>query len=296
MKAMDLRSKSAKSGASRGLFLVTLTILSLYAASPAAAQPELFLEGDMTAGGELRIGGHLDVVVANAEPLRLYTVLLVDEAAGTVASAEDLMTDEFGKTGPHRLWTRTGVVGCDPEAVHDPASYQFESFSEAESVLGGRTFRVLVVDDPGSPPTKALTRTDLPMVVVTPPVEAYPSDGAGCLRTVLRPAESLHLAISHQSVADQDFMIFVVTPQSVWLPGDLLVDVRPGGPQTINVPAGADPWVVLLWLFPAAGECQLVVRHGIGTAPVFDQATDFAVETLFKLVGSTYPECTVCPP
>jgi hypothetical protein len=297
VKAIDARSRSADAAAPRGSLLLTLAILSLYAFLPApalAATPTLVLDGDWNAG-KLRIGGHLDIGVTDGEPLRLYTLLLIDEGEHAVTSPVDVMTDAAGTAGRQRLWTLTGVVGCDPEAVHDPASYQFESFSEAESALDGRTFRVLLVDSAASPPEKAHAGAGVPMEVVTPPVKAYPSDGAGCLRTRLKPGEPVYLAISHQSAVAQDYRIFVVQPQALWKSGDPLVDVR-GVFQTISVPANADPWVELLWASPVAGEYQIVVRQGIATAPVFDQATDLAVEIRFSPAGTTDNECDVCPP
>ena len=274
------------------LYRSLFAILLLCACQLAAAQ-ELHLDGDFTDGG-LRVGSNLDVAVTGAAPLRRYTVLLVDEAEDKVATLVDLVADDSGTIGRHRLWTRTGVVGCDPGVVHAPSSYLFQSFAEAESVLDGRTFRVLLVEGMGSPAATVLAEADLPMAAVTPFVSAWPSDGAGCLRTVLE-AEPLHLAIRHRSVADETFRIFVVAPQAVWLPGDPLVDVRPGGSQLTVVPAGADPWVELLWPVPVPGELQIIVRPGADTVALF-QATDVAVGTRVSPTGSTYPECTVCPP
>ncbi len=295
MQDTKILTEPARRAALYGSLLATLSTLLLCACQPVAAQnptPELHLDGDFSAGGDLHVGGNLDVKVSNGEPLRFYTVLLVDEGDDTVAALADLQTDAAGTIGRHRLWTRTGVVGCDPGVVHDPLSYLFESYSEAGSVLDGRAFRVLLID---SARGVKLASVDLPMVVATPFLSAYPSDGAGCLRTVLE-AEPLHLAISHQAAGDQSFRIFLVAPRDVWSPDDPLVDVTPGGSQVISVPVGADPQVELLWAVPVAGEYQIIVRYGDGTVPLFQEATDLAIETLVSPTGATYPECAICPP
>ncbi len=298
MNTLDIRSKTVDRAAPQGLFLIILSLLVLSAAPALTATPKILLGGDVNAGGELTIGGHLDVGVINGEPLRRYTVMLVDEDDQAVTATVDVMTDGAGKTGRHRLWKLTGVVGCDPEAIHDPASYQFESFAEAESELDGRTFRVLLLDGPGSPPGKAHAKAELPLVVVTPFVTAYPSDNAGCLRTRFKPGEDVYLAISHQDAVDQTFQIYVVEYKESWKDGMPLNDVRPVGqqPQSVLVPANVDPWVAPLWASPVAGDYQLIVRHGMGTVQNFSSATDVAVDIGFSPGGSTNDECDPCPP
>ena len=280
-----------------GLIFAINTILVLAGAptAAAAAEPELMLSGDFTDSAELYIGSNLDVQVSNGEPLRRYTVLLVDENDEPVVTLADIGTGNTGATARHRLWTRTGVEGCDPEAVHDPSNYQFISFSEAESELDGLKFRVLLVESPDSGPEKAIAEHELPLTTASPFVSGYPSDAAGCLRTEFKFNEKVYLAIRHSAGAPQDFRIFVVAPQSVWMTNDPLVDVRTGGSQLIQVPPGAGPNVELLWASPAAGDYQIIVRPGDQTVGGF-QATDVAIETTFKPAGSTYPECTVCPP
>ncbi len=261
--------------------------------------PEILLYGDLTTDG-LRIGSDLYFAVVNGEPSRLYTVVLVDEAYGEVASLVDVKTNVNGSTGRHRLWTRTGVEGCDAGAVHDPARYRFEKFGEAETILDGRTFQVVLLDDATSAFSDAITEVDLPMTVVTSPISAYPSDGAGCLRTQLEQ-EPLHLTIQHEALSPRVFQVFVVAEQATWLPGDPLSDVRPGGPQMIAVPAGAQPVVALLWASPVTdGDYQIVLRDGgsVTLPPFLDATADFVAETGVSHSGTTYRECgnTVCPP
>lgn len=276
--------------------------VSFFSASPAVAgdpTPEVYLLGDFTTGG-LRIGSNLKVAVTNGEPSRHYTVMLVDEGYGAVASLVDLKTNLNGSTGRHRLWTRTGVEGCDAGAVYDPASYHFESFSEAEAILDGRTLRVVLLDSETSPFATALAEEDLPLAVVASPISAYPSDGAGCLRTQL-DQEPLHLAIQHEAASARTFQVFVVAEQTIWLPGDPLNDVRPGGPQMITVPAGAHLLVALLWASPVTdGNYQIILRDGASVTlpPFLDATADIVVETSVSHSGTTYRECanTSCPP
>ncbi len=298
MRLINSQSTQDFRAVQHGALLATFSTLMLYACTPASAQtPELFIDGEFTAGGDLVIGSNVDVAVVQGGGLRRYSVLLLDEDDAVVASLVDVPTNQAGSTGRQRLWTRTGVEGCDPGAVHDLSTYQFESFLEAESVLAGRKFRALLLDTAESPFSTALAELEVPMTTTNPFVKGYPSDAAGCLRTVLGVGESVYLAISHQDdVAPQIFRVFVVAPQSVWLPNDLLTDVRPSGSQVIGVPAGANLWVKLLWMAPVAGDYQIIVRRGGISAPIF-QASDVVLETGFSPGGSTYPECTVpCPP
>lgn len=297
MQVLDNRPESAHPAALRGSFLVTLATLLVLSCLPVpalAATPELVLGGDVNASGELTVGGHLYVALTSGERLRRYAVVLVDENDVAVSPAIELVTDAAGNAGRQRLWTRTGVVGCDPGAVHDPASYQFKSFSEAEAELDGRSFRVLLLDGAGSPPAEAHAEAEVQMIVVKPPVKAYPSDDQGCLRTEFKLGESVYMAISHQHGSDQDYRIFVVDPQPSWNGGDPLNDVR-GVVQTISVPPAVLS-VELLWAAPVKGEYQIIIREGFGTVPGFDPATDFAVETRFSPGGSHNDECDPCIP
>lgn len=278
-----------------------LYALSLPATAAAAAgeeTPELYLEGDFTAHG-LRIGSDLEVAVLAGDPESSYTVLLVDEGDETVASLVDLDTNELGSTDRHRLWTRTGIEGCDADAVHDPASYRFEQLADAEAILDGRTFRVVLVEGEGTPIDLALAEQDLPMVSIAPALRAFPSGGAGCLRTRL-DNEPMRMTIQHQAVASRTFHVFVVPRQPNWLAGDPLADVRPNGPQTIEVPAGVNPSVELLWASPVDdGEYQIILRQDLlpPTTPVFEPTADEVIEPPVSHTGTTYREChPLCPP
>lgn len=283
----------ASRAAAAGALALSILVLSL-ADQPVAAQ-ELILGGDVVGDADYQIGGNLDIAIFEADPETQYTILLVDEADELVTWVAGVTTNSEGNSGRYRLWTRSGVVGCDPGAVHDPANYLFESFAEAESILDGRTFRAVLVDDLDSGLLSAHAEIEVTMNVPFAVVSGYPSDGAGCLRTVFR-AIPVHLAISHLSAFDQTFEIFVVPAQAVWQQGDDLIDVRPTGSQSILVPAGADPHVELLWQVPVAGEYQIVVRQGGSTEEIFEEATDLPIATAFEPTGTTLPECTVCPP
>lgn len=276
----------------RNLLILFFVLLALAAVPAAQAQPFLMLDGDLTAG-ELEVGGHLDAAVVDGVPLAHYSVLLLDESDQVVASALDLQADNAGWIDYTRLWTRTGVVGCDPGVVHDPLNYQFKSFKEADSLLGGRTFTVQLIE--GVDRSRVLDAEPLDLRAITDFIEGYPSDGAGCLRTRMFMAEPLHLSIAHQGGGFLPLQIYLVDATALPGPGETIVDVR-GVPQAINVPAGADPWVELMWLAPVAGDYRVIVRP-IGSTGPYDPNFDLMIETGIKHAGATANQCGgVCPP
>ncbi|MEO1087641.1 MAG: hypothetical protein AAFY88_25685, partial [Acidobacteriota bacterium] len=179
--------------------------------------------------------------------------------------------------------------GCDPGAVHDPLNYRFKMFEEAESVLGGRTFTVSLVDDDTGSVVEVLA---IPLEVVTPFIGGYASDGAGCPRLEYQQGEPLHLTMEHQAGVGVDVEIYLVDHQDVWTPGDPLIDVR-GASQLIHVPAGMK-WVGLLWLTPAQGEYQVIARPPGTTAPY--QSSDLVIE-MGSSHGTPANDCGgICPP
>lgn len=285
-------SKKTKLPSRKGLLFVAL-LITLFLPLMTQAAPTLTLAGDFTGGGELEIGGHLDASFAGVTPFEHYSILLVDESQQVVASLMNLQADAGGAISPRRLWTRTGVVGCDPGAVHDPLSYQFLSFLEADAILHGRVFEAQLIE--GVNRSRVLATEDVDLRAVVEFIEGYPSDGAGCLRTRMHVSESLYLAIAHQGGALLPLQINLVDATALPAPGQAVIDVR-GAPQVMNVPAGANPWVELMWLAPVAGDYQVIVRPVNSSGP-FDPNIDLLIETGVKLVGATANQCGgICPP
>ncbi|MEO1367473.1 MAG: hypothetical protein AAFX50_09875, partial [Acidobacteriota bacterium] len=236
----------------------------------------------------LEIGGDLHAGVTGAPAFTSYTILLLDETHTSVVRLRGT-TDAFGDLADDLLWERTGVEGCDLGAVHDPLNYRFQTFEEAESVLGGRTFNLRLIDDGTG---AAVAAAALPLEVVTPFIGGYASDGAGCPRLEYQAGEPLHLTMEHQAIVGVDVEIFLVQHQDVWTPGDPLIDVR-GAPQLIHVPAGTK-WVSLLWLTPAQGEYQVIARPPGTTAPY--QSGDLVIR-MGNSHGTPANDCgSVCPP
>ena len=275
-----------------GLLLAISFLIVFFLPLAAEAKPTLTLSGDIT-GGALEVGGHLDAAFSGVTPFDFYTIQLLDESEQVIAELANQQAGIGGSITARRLWTRTGVVGCDVGAVHDPSNYQYISFNEADSILDGRTFEVRLVE--AADPTRLLSRKEVELRAVVEFVEGYPSDGAGCLRTEMHVSEPLHLSIAHQGAGLLPLQIHLVDATNSPGPGDTIIDVR-GIVQVIGVPAGADPWVELLWLVPVAGEYEVIVRPNGSTGP-FDPAVDLKIETGVQLVGATANQCPgICPP
>ncbi|MEM1178983.1 MAG: hypothetical protein AAGM22_11610 [Acidobacteriota bacterium] len=262
-------------------------VLAVLVPAAAFAAPTLTLGGDLNAG-RLEIGGDLEAGVTGAPAFTSYTITLLDETNTGVVRLRG-KTNAFGELPSDLLWPRTGVEGCDVGAVHDPLNYRFQMFGEAESVLGGRTFTVSLFDDAAKTTVAVLA---LPLEVVTPFLEGYASDGAGCPRLEYQSGEPMHLTMEHQAAVGVDVEIFLVDHQDVWTPGDALIDVR-GAPQLIHVPAGMK-WVGLVWLAPVQGDYQVIARPPGSTGPY--AAGNMVIE-MGSSHGTPANDCgSVCPP
>ena len=272
-----------KSNAGRiGLLIAFSFLIVFFSPLAAEAKPALTLSGDISSG-ELEVGGHLDAAFSGVTPFDHYSILLVDESEKVIAKLSNQQAGIGGSITARRLWTRTGVVGCDPGVVHDPLNYQYISFNEADSILHGRAFEVRLIE--GSDTTRILAREDVKLRAIVDFIEGYPSDGAGCLRTRMHVSEPLHLSIAHQGAGLLPLQIHLVDATNSPDPGDAVIDVR-GAPQVIGVPAGADPWVELMWLVPVAGDYEVIVRS-VGSTGPFDPNFDLKIETGVKMVAAT---------
>lgn len=272
------------------VFVIVLTTAFLPAS--AEASPALTLGGDLDAG-TLEIGGDLSVGVNGAVPMARYSIYLLDEANEAVAKLPDRKANVMGNIWRRLLWQRTGVEGCDEDAKHDPLNYRFMTFEEADLVLDGREFRVVLTD--ASDPTAVYDVVPVPMEVVTPFIDGHASDGAGCPRFEMEVTEPLHLAVTHQAGVGLNMEVYLVNAQPVWKAGDPVIDVR-GVSQLIHVPVGP-PSVYLLWMAPLAGEYQVIFRPPGANSNPYDPMVDLLVEMSVKLVGTRADDCgAVCPP
>ena len=276
-------------------------IATLLLAAPTVLAVDLMLIHDGDEESVMGIGGDLDVHLSNGAP-GAYTVRLVDESNQIVAST---IVQLYQEEASRRLWTRTGVVGCDPGAVHDPDAYRFESFSEAEDLLEDRTFYVEVYQGILFPAAQSpIEEMELSFAVPDLGVRAFPADSSGCFRTVLLEGEDLYLSMEHNQSGPQLFRNFVVQARYVWTLGTPLIDVRPNGSEVLTVPAG-QPSLHLLWSPPPGGggdpppfyPFDIVIRPGIDPDPTFDPAGDFFGGRTRLPAGGTLPECkTGCIP
>ncbi len=277
-------------------------IATLCLAAPAVFALDLMLIHEGEEEGKMAIGGDLDVHLSNGAS-GAYTVRLVDESNQIVASTI-IQLSQGGDAG-RRLWTRTGVVGCDPGAVHDPDAYLFESFAEAEELLEERTFNVEVYQGILFPAAQSpLEEMEISLVLPDLDVQAFPADSSGCFRTVFLEGEDLYLSIEHYQSSPQLFRNFVVQARYFWTAGTPLLDVRPNGSEVITVPAG-QPSLHLLWSPPPSGGgdpppfylFDIVLRPGVDPNPAFDPISDFFGGRPAMPGGGTLPECkTGCIP
>ncbi len=282
---------------SRWTCLVVL-VGSFLLAAPGVFAVDLLLIHDGEEEGKMTIGSDLDVNLSGG-PQGIYTVRLVDEADEIVASTVLHLSQGQGSSVTRRLWTRTGVVGCDPGAVHDPDEYQFESFEEAETLLDERTFRVEVYQGILFPAAQSpVIEEEIAFEAPQLSVRAFPSDMTGCFRTTFDEGENLYLSIQHSKSNQQLFRNFLVHAQYLWTAGDSLSDVRANGSGVITVPSG-NPSVHLLWS-PAPGTggdpppeylFDIILRPGVDSTPTFDPATDFSGGRARVPAGGTVPEC-----
>ncbi len=229
-----------RSLAAAGLCLALGTTFAT-TASPAFGTPTLRAESGGRTVSRFFIGDHLSVAITGAAPSTSYQLRLVDDDGAQVAVSE-ITTDAAGNAAPKRLWTYSGVVGCDLSSVPYPPLSRFQHFAEAEAALAGRTFEIEALDSDG------VLAASLALPLLAPTRELrYFSDASGCLRYHFKDTETVYLALRHPNRTQATRRLYLTAPSSFAI-GSNLADVRGfDGVQIWNLPATGNPVVVEVW-------------------------------------------------
>ncbi len=281
----------------RRMILTAVFLLSLLPLAAHAEVPILTLTNGDEKITNHAIGDHLYVALSKAEASTLYTVRLLDEADTEVASAV-LAVDGSGESAQQLLWLRSGV-GDDHPTCPDPLAYRFEDFVEAEMILGGRFFRVVVMDPSGA---GELTSTTLPLIVGQD-TKYHAADGSGTPRWSFCPNENLYLDAHRLDPAVQEIRLFIIAKPANWIDGMALIDLRTAYPfgQVIPLPGTGATLPAIAW--PGAyhhDDVALIVRtstDGPTSSSPFMAPTDIKPEEpdSIPVGGSTPDEPTDCP-
>ena len=135
----------------------------------------------------LPIGESLSISWTEAPPDALLELSLTDED-DTLIAHRLITSDESGALKSVSLWRRTGVVGCDPCSSPDPATYRYETFSEAEIWLADRKLTLSIFDAQDTLLRKVTVRTK-----PIPTERFFFADATGCPRSFLTTGENLYL-------------------------------------------------------------------------------------------------------
>lgn len=267
-------------------------VLGMFFAVAASGQPTLDLV--TTIPGTQVIGDDVVVILQGAAPNTPVTFLVWDETGFLVAEVSattDAQGDAVGVP-----WTRTGVEGCDPGTVVNLGEYRFADYSQAESILDGRTFQVTAVD-----PVTGGTMAAIPLSLSTDDnnVNFFLGDGSGCPRFEMDAEESVYLVAIHLTATrETDLRFFLIPNDPALQPGSSLPDVRTGGSQVISWSAGTDTFVELAWVGPTLeGLFDGVIRLGSTDPTPIMGGSDVQLPNVLRILKMlTDPTCGVCPP
>lgn len=193
---------------------------------------------------QLPVGDDLFVGLRGASPSTNYDFRL-SSADGLLITGAYATADAAGNVAPKRVWSRTGVVGCDCAAGADPLSFRFADYSQAEHFLAGQelTLQILTLDG------VEVARQEIPVLALMREI-TYFSNAAGCPRKVFRVGESVHVSFLHPDLSKTNRRIFLAEPRS-WPIGQTIDDVR-GASQSAALGSSGE-----LLTLPLAGSQQL---------------------------------------
>lgn len=260
---------------------------------PPPAAPTILFSNSGAAIAILEIGTDLDIGLTAGSPNATYRVSLEDES-GVEIIVQTIQTDAQGAASAPVFWQRTGIVGCDPWQAPVPLDYLYANLLQAEALLDGRNFEVVV-----SASGQALVRRLLPLAKGIPQPFAYLSDAVACERNVYFEYESLSTSFAHVPLGtDLPIWVFVVDHQASWTAGDPLVDVSSDGPNFGIVFGGGPTTIFDIGTVPGPGYYDVIVRYGYSQNLVFDPLTDSVPgASLPAMDAKSYQPCGIhCPP
>ena len=209
-----------------GLLSLLLALAFSLLALPAAAQTITVHRGTIVVN-DLYLGNDLRVSVSGALPFTSYTLGLYDETKNLVV-ARNVLSNGQGEIGTTVLWSRSGVVGCDPNAVPDPLNYRFRTFEDVEA-LHGRTFTIALLTQN----LALVTSRTVALTAYTGYPRFYYSDGAACPRFNLHNANQIYLAAIHLPIGAQQ--AYTHWASSVPLGPTPWTDIRPNYPNGMPI-------------------------------------------------------------
>ncbi|MEM9596664.1 MAG: hypothetical protein AAGD06_20515 [Acidobacteriota bacterium] len=216
----------------------------------------------------LTIGDSVIVSLEGAPAFEPLTTHLLDEFGTTVASVP-MTTDSFGDAAADLLWSRSGVVGCDPGANVDISQYRFARYEDAESILDGRTFSVVTTKGDGT----VVSTESLPMHTDSTVPRYFFSDGTACPRSQLYSNDILYFHGRNVGGEPRDLRLFITKlAENGYYDGVPIAEEREQyapNPQVITLEPGQFSFDVIVWVEPPEGEYDAILRVDPSDEPIF---------------------------
>lgn len=271
VRPANLRAANLASSLRRGA--LALIACGLLAAPASAQKVGIQLTNGKMPTSRLAVGDDLFAGLTSASPGATYDLRLISPE-GILISGAYGTADAAGNVAPKRIWSRTGVVGCDCAAGADLELYRFETYQQAEYQLNGKTLTVQVLTSSGV----EVGRLSLP-VLVTGREISYFSNAAGCPRQVFRLGEPIYMSFLHADRTRTHRRIFLAESTS-WPIGQSILDVR-GSAQWSPLPSSTSPVLTLplSGTVSRTGAFDGVIRHETTADPIrFD--SDVVIDDL----------------
>ena len=207
------------------LGLLLLFIILLLPTSSFAAEA-LYVHSGGDIVNQHILGNNLWVSVGGAQANTDYRLALYD--GGTLVSYTDIQTNDMGEKDATRVWSQSGLVGCDEGANANPANYRFETFEDVES-LHGDNFTLVLETLPGLVP---VIQKNLPLVADTTLPRFFYSDEFGCPIFRIGNRTTIYISAIHLPAMGGNYIHWAtygpITPNSPQPPTDIR-SLQPNG-------------------------------------------------------------------